>query len=173
MIEASPDQNIQPKRKTYTLVAFASKISTSAQLKMSNYSNEFLAISMAFHEFAHILWEATISTNVLTDIKSVKRFFQTKATPPALWNAYDYLLQFNFKVAHFAVSVTTEADFLCRLELNVTEEILLEVRKVIQTTPIEVTKSSSDVADKEQISFTQADNKDEPEEQILERKGLS
>ena len=97
MIENNPDQNIRPKRKTYAPVAFGSKVFSPAQLKMSVYSKEFLAIYMAFIEFAHILWETSKSTVVLTDNKSVTRFFQTKAIPPSLWNACDYVLQFNFK----------------------------------------------------------------------------
>ena len=84
MIEDNPNQKIQSKRKTYTPVAFGSKIFSTAQLKMSIYSKEFLAIYMAFLEFAHISWEATKRTIVLTDNKSVTRFFQTKAIPPAL-----------------------------------------------------------------------------------------
>ena len=55
---------------------------------------------MAFSEFAHILWETPKPTIVLTDNKSVTRFFRTKAIPPSLWNACDYVLQFNFKIAH-------------------------------------------------------------------------
>ena len=92
MIEDNPDQKIQSKRKTYAPVAFGSKIFSSAQLKMSIYSKDFLAIYMAFLEFAHILWEATKPNIVLTDNKSVTRFFQRKAIPPALWNACDYVL---------------------------------------------------------------------------------
>ena len=111
MIEDNPDQKIQSKRKTYVPVEFGSKIFSPAQLKMSINSKEFLAIYMAFLEFAHILWEATKPTIVLTDNKSVTRFFQTKAIPPALWNAYDYVLQFNFKIAHIAGSLNTAADF--------------------------------------------------------------
>ena len=42
---------------------------------------------MAVFEFAHILWEATKPTIMLTDNKSVTRFFQTKAIPPVFWNA--------------------------------------------------------------------------------------
>ena len=125
---------------------------------------------MAFLEFAHILWEATKPTIVLTDKKSVTRLFQTKAIPPALWNACDYVLQFNFKKAHIAGSVNTAADFLSRLELKVTEKIRLKIREDIQTTPIEVTTSSSDVADEEQFFFTHADNRNESEEQTLQRK---
>ena len=102
MVEDKPDQKIQSKRKTYAPVAFGSKISSPAQPKMSLYLKDFLAIYMAFLEFAHILWEATKPTIVLTDNKSVTRFFQTKAIPPALWNACDYVLQFNFKIAHIA-----------------------------------------------------------------------
>ena len=173
MIEDNPDQKIQSKRKTYAPVAFGSKIFSPAQLKMSVYSKEFLAIYMAFLEFAHILCEATKPTIVLTDNKSVTRFFQTKAIPPALWNACDYVLQFNFKIAHIAGSVNTAADFLSRFELKVTEKIRLKIREDIQTTPIEVTTSSSDVADEEQIFFTSADDVKESEEQTLERKEQS
>ena len=173
MIEDNPDQKIQSKRKTYAPVAFGSKIFTHAQLKMSIYSKEFLAIYMAFIEFAHILWEATKPTNVLTDNKSVTRFFQTKAIPPARWNACDYVLQFNFTIAHIAGSVNTAADFFSRLELKVTEKIRLKIREDIYTTPIEVTTSSSDVSDEEQIFFTHADDGKESEEQFFERKKQS
>ena len=128
---------------------------------------------MAFLEFAHILWEATKPTIVLTDNKSVTRFFQTKAIPPSLWNACDYVLQFNFKIAHIAGSVNTVADSLSRLELKVTERIRLKIREDVQTTPIEVTTSSSDVADEEQFFFMQTQGEDETEEQTLERKEQS
>ena len=149
LIEDNPDQKIQRKRKTYAPVAFGSKIFSQAQRKMSIYSKDFLAIYMACLEFAHILWEATKPTNVLTDNKSVTRFFQTKAIPPSLWNACDYVLQFNFKIARIAGSVNTAADFLSRLEFKATARIRLKIREDVQTTPIEVTTSSSDVADEE------------------------
>ena len=163
MVEDNPDPKIQPKRKTYAPVAFGSKIFSPAQLKMSIYSKEFLPIYMAFLEFAHSLWEAAKPTIVLTDNKSVTRFFQTKAVPPALWNACDYVLQFNFKIANIAGSVNTAADFLSTLELEVTEKIRLKIREDIHTTPIEVTTSSSDVADEEKIFFAHADDGKETE----------
>ena len=106
---------------------------------------------MAFLEFAHVLWEATKPTIVLTDNKSVTGFFQMTAIPPALWNACDYVLQFNFQIALIAGSFKTAAYFPSRPELKATESIRLRIRKVIQTTPIEVTTSSSDVADQEQF----------------------
>ena len=163
MIEDNPDQKIQSKRKTYAPVAFGSKVFSPAQLKMSIYSKEFLAIHMAFLEFAHILWETSKPTIVLTDNKSVTRFFQTKAIPPSLWNACDYVLQFNFKIGHNAGSVNTAADFLSRLELKVTEMIHLKIREDVQTKRIKVSTSSSDVADEEQFFFTQTDSQDETE----------
>ena len=150
MIEGNADQNIQSERKTYAPVAFGSKILSPAQLKMSIYSKEFLAIYMAFLEFEHILWETTKSTIVLTEKTSVTRFFQTKAIPLSLWNACDFVLQFNFKIAHIAGSVNTAGNFLPRLELKITERIRLTIREDVQTTPIEVTTSSSDIADEEQ-----------------------
>ena len=99
--------------------------------------------------------------------------FKNKAIQQALCNACDYVLKFNFKIAHIAGSVNTAADFLSRLELKFTEKIRLKIREDIQTTPIEVTTSSSDVADEEQFFFTQADNKDKSEKQTLERKEQS
>ena len=128
---------------------------------------------MAPLKLAHNLWEATKPTTVPTDNKSVRRFIQRKAISPALWNACDYVLQFNFKISHLAVSVNTAADFLSRLELKVMEKIRLKIRENIRTTPIEVTTSSSDVAEEEQIFFTEAHDNDESEEQTLERKKQS
>ena len=173
MIEDNPDQKIQSKRKTYAPVAFGSKIFSPAQLKLSIYSKEFLAIYMAFLEFAHILWEAKQPTIGVTDNKSVTRFFQTKAIPPELWTACDYVLQFNFKIANIAGSVNTAADFLSSFELKVTEKIRLKIREDIQTTHIELTTSSSDVAEDEKFFFTHADDINESEEQTLERKEQS
>ena len=79
------------------------------------------------------------------------------------------MLQFNFEIAHNAGSVNTAADFLSRLELKVTEKIRLKIREDIQTTPIEVTISSSDVADEEHFFFTHAANGKESKELTLER----
>ena len=82
-------------------------------------------------------------------------------------------MQFNFKIAHIAGSVNTAANFLSRFEPKVTKKIRLEIQEDIQTTPIEVTTSSPDVADEEQFFFTKADNNDNSEEQTFERKEQS
>ena len=83
------------------------------------------------------------------------------------------MLQFNFKIAHIAGSVNTAADFLSRFELKVTERICLKIREDVQTTPIEITTSSSDVADEEKFFFTHTDDQHETEEKILQRKEQS
>ena len=57
--------------------------------------------------------------------------------------------------------------------MKVKERIRLKSREDVQTTPIEVTTSSSDVADEEQFFFTQTNGEDETEEQTLERKEQS
>ena len=69
-----------------------------------------------------------------------------------------------------ATSGNTAADFLSRLEFKVMEKIHLKIGQNIQTTPIKVTTSSSDVVDGKRLFFTQADNEDESEEETAERK---
>ena len=128
---------------------------------MAIYSKSFSAIYRAFLEIAHFLWETSKPTIVLKDNKSITRFFHAKAIPPSLWNACEYVLQFNFKIADIAGSINTASDFLSRLELKVTEKMHLKIWEDVQTTPIEVSTSSSDVADEEQFFFMQADGRDE------------
>ena len=128
MVEDNPDRKKQPQRKTCGPVSFGFKTFSFAQLKNSRDSKEVLTSFMEVLEFAHILWQATKPTIVLTGNKSVTRFFQTKTFPLALWSASNYVLQFNFKIAQIAGSVNTAAHFLLRLELKVTEKIQLKNR---------------------------------------------
>ena len=51
LIEDNPDQKIQSKRETYAPVAFGLNVFPPAQLKMSMYLKQFLAIYMAFLDF--------------------------------------------------------------------------------------------------------------------------
>ena len=125
MIEEKDDKKLTSKKKTFAPVAFGSKVFSPAQLKMSIYCEEFLAIYHAFLEYSHVLWEASLPTLVMTDNRSVLRFFQTKAKPPILWYACDYVLQFIFKIKHVAGTLNTAADFLSRLEVTAKEKIEL------------------------------------------------
>ena len=128
MIEEDDNKKLLSKRKTFAPVAFGSRIFSPSQLKMSIYCKKFLAIYHAFLEYSDILWETTLPTLVLTDNRSVTQFFQTKTTPPALWKACDYILQFKFRIMHVAGSQSTAADFLSRLELTPKERIQLKLR---------------------------------------------
>ena len=169
MIEEDNDKKINSKKKTFAPVAFGSKVFSPAQLKMSIYCKEFLAIYHAFLEYSHILWEATLPTLVMTDNRSVTRFFQTKAIPPTLWNACDYVLQFNFHIMHVAGAQNTAADFLSRIEFNPKERVELKIREDIKIRPIQVNLQSTDVADEEQLFFF-PDETIETEEEILRQK---
>ena len=169
MIEENADEKLTSVKKTYAPVAFGSKTFSPSQIKMSIYAKEFLAIYFAFMEYSHILWGSTKPVIVLTDNKSVTRFFQTKIIPPALWNACDFVLQFNFTIAHVPGRMNTAADFLSRLDLDPKEKVQLLIRDDIQTTPIEVHIQSSNVAEEEQFYFL-PDDDIETEEQIWERK---
>ena len=173
MIEDNPDQKIQSKRKTYDQWHLAQKFSPLHNLKCPFTPKSFWQPIWNFSSLHTFCEKQTKPTIVLTDNKSVTRFFETKAIPPALWNACDYLLQFNIKIAHIAGSVNTAADFFSKFELKVTEKIRLKIREDFRTTHIEVTTSSSDVAAEEQVFFTQANKNDESEEQTLERKEQS
>ena len=169
VIEENDDKKLLSKRKTF---AFASRVFSPLQLKMSIYCKDFLAIYHAFLEYSHILWETTLPTLVLTDNRSVTRFFKTKTTPPALWNACDYVLQFKFRIKHVAGSQNTAADFLSRLELTPEKKVQLKLRDDIITAPIEVNLQSTDVADEEQLFFL-PDEEEESEQEVFARKALS
>ena len=93
-----------------------------SQMKMSIYAKECPAIYMAFKEFGHIFWGATKPAIIMTDSKSVTRFFQSKMIPPPPWNACDFVLQFHFTIAHIAGKMKTAVDFLSRLELDPNEK---------------------------------------------------
>ena len=108
---------------------------------------------MAFKEFGHIFWGAAKPVIIMTDSKSVTRFFQRKMTPPPLWNACDFVLQFNFTIAHIPGRINTAADFLSRLEMDPNEKIILKIREDIPTKPIEVKIESKGIAQEETVFF--------------------
>ena len=169
MIEEENYKKLNSKKKISTPVAFGSKVFSPAQLKMSIYCKEFLAIYHAFLEYNQILWETTLPTLVMTDNRSVTRFFQTKAIPPTLWNACDDVLQFNFHITHVAGTQNTAADFLSRIDLNPKERVELKLRNDITIRPIQVNLQSTDLADAEQLFFL-PDETIETEEEILLQK---
>ena len=145
LIEDDPSQKFTSLRKSYAPVAYGSKTFTPAQIKMSIYAKEFLAIYFAFKEFGHIFWGAPKPVIILTDNKAVTRFFQTKIIPPALWNACDYVIQFNFVIAHIPGAQNTAADYLSRLEADPKDKLVMKIREDVQTLPIEINVQSAGV----------------------------
>ena len=168
LIEDDPSQKFTSLRKSYAPVAYGSKTFTPAQIKMSIYAKEFLAIYFAFKKFGHIFWGAPKPVIILTDNKAVTRFFQTKIIPPALWNACDYVIQFNFVIAHIPGAQNTAADYLSRLEADPKDKLVMKIREDVQTLPIEINVQSAGVSQEEQIFYTNDD--DETEEQYWARK---
>ena len=172
MIEEDTDEKLNSKKKTFAPVAFRSKVFSPAQLKMSIYWKEFLAIYHIYHaflEYSQVLWESTLPTLVMTDNRSVTRFFQTKAIPPVLWNACEYVLQFNFRIMHVAGTQNTAADFLSRIELNPKDRIELKIRNDITIRPIQVNLQSTDVAEGEQFFFLPYETIEREEEILLQK----
>ena len=168
LIEDDPMEKYSSTRKAFAPVAYGSKTFSPAQLKMSIYAKEFLAIFFAFKEFGHIFWGNPTPVIILTDNKSVTRFFQTKIIPPTLWNACDYVVQFSFTIAHIPGKNNTAADYLSRLELCPKEKLVLRIREDIPTTPIELNVKSAGVTEEDQIFYT--DDDEETEEQLWQRK---
>ena len=75
LVEDDPMEKYTSTRKAFAPVAYGSKTFSPAQLKMSIYAKEFLAIFFAFNEFGHIFWGTPKPVIILTDNKSVTRFF--------------------------------------------------------------------------------------------------
>ena len=170
LIEDDPNQEYTSTRKTYDPIANGSKTYSPSQIKMSIHAKEFLAIYMAFRKFGHIFWGATKPVIIVTDSKSVTRFFQTKMIRPPLWNACDFALQFNFTIAHIPGKMNTAADFLSRLEMDPNEKIFSKVREDIPTKPVEVNIESTGIAQEEPVFFDPTDQQEITEKELWKRK---
>ena len=109
------------------------------------------SIYIAFVEFGHLMWGSTFPVIVFTDNRSVTRFFQAKLILPALWNAGDYVLQYNFDIAHVACPKITAADFLSRTEVNTIEKLEMSIRNNTQTKAKSINIKSSGIVEEEQI----------------------
>ena len=97
----------------------------------------------------HLMGNHPTDTGIISQPISKKNFTNKIPAPPTLWNACDYVLQFNFRIMHVAGSQNTAAVFLSRLELTPKEKNQLTLRDDIQTSPMEVILQSSDVADED------------------------
>ena len=124
--------------KSYAPVSFGSKVFNTAQLKMSIYCKEFLSLYFALETFSHFIWGSEKPVLILTDNKSLTRFFQAKTIPPALWNYVDRVTTFNIVVAHIPGKANAAADFLSRLQTNPNETVELKLTDRIPVREIEI-----------------------------------
>ena len=170
LIEDDPNQKYTSTRKNFAPIAYGSKTFSLSQIKISIYAKEFLAIYMAFKEFGHVFGGATKPVTIMTDSKSVTRFFQTKMIPPPLWNSCDFVLQFNFTIAHIPGKMNTAADFLTRLEMDPNEKIISKIREDIPTKPIEVNIESTGITQEEQVFLDTTDQQGTTEKELWKRK---
>ena len=113
-------------------VSFGSRAFSPAQLKMSTHSKEFLAVYYAFDQFSHLLWGATEKkVLVLTDNKSLARFFHSKMIPAPLWNFLDRLMSHRFVLGHIPGRANAAADYLSRMQLDPGMKIKLRMSESI------------------------------------------
>ena len=170
LIEGDPNQKYTSTHKIYAPLAYSSKTNSPSQIKKPIYAKESLAIYMAFKEFGHVFWGATKPVIIMTDSKSITRFFQTKKIPPPLRNACDFVLQFKFTIAHIPGKSNTAADFLSRLERDPNEKVILKIREDIPTKPIGVNIESTGIAQEELVFFDTTDQEQTTEKELWKRK---
>ena len=90
--------------------------------------------------------------------------------PPPLWNACDFVLQFNFTIAHIPGKMNTAADFLSRLEMDPNEKVILKIREDIPTKPIEVNIEPTGIAQEEPVFFDPTDQQETTGKELWKRK---
>ena len=110
LIEDDPNQKYTSTRKTIAPIAYGSKTYSPSLIKKSMYAKDIPAIYMASKEVGHTIWGATKPVTIMTDSISVTRFFQTKIIPLPLWNACNFILQFNFTIAHIPSRTNTATE---------------------------------------------------------------
>ena len=104
--------------KTYVPGSFGSKSFTLTYLKLFFYAKDFSAVRFVFDTFAHILWVSTKPVLVLTDKRSLPRFFQAKAIPSCLRTCVDHMFNFNFVLGHTPGKANAAADYLSRIHVH-------------------------------------------------------
>ena len=100
-------------------MAFGSHLFSQAHLKHSIVVKEVLRVYFAFEAFEHYIW-GNISNPiiVLTDNKSVSRFFRPKRLSTNIWNAVDYVLSFQFLLGHIQGKANAAADYLSTIHIK-------------------------------------------------------
>ena len=125
------------EKRQYAPIMFGSHAFNEAQLKMSIYCKEFLAVYYAFENFCHLIWGCSKKVVVLTDNRSLVQFFQAKHIPRNLWLMVDRLMSYDFILGHIPGKANA-ADFLSRVPQKPNEAIELMIRNTIPIQQIEI-----------------------------------
>ena len=145
LIEDDPNQKLTSIRKSYAPVAYGSKTFTHAQIKMYIYAKgiscKFFLIQRIWVRFP---WCA-----------------ETGHHP-------NYVIQFDFVIAHILGAENTAADYLSRLEADPKEKMVMNIREDVHAVLIEMNVQSAGVSQEEQIFYT--NNDVETKEQCWARK---
>ena len=168
LIEDDPSQKFTSLRKSYAPVAYGSKTFTQHRSKCQFMPKNSLQSILHSKNSGISSGVRRNRSSSLRTTKLSRRFFQTKIIPPILWNACDYVIQFNFVIAHIPGAQNTAADYLSRLEADPKDKLVMKIREDVQTLPIEINVQSAGVSQEEQIFYTNDD--DETEEQYWARK---
>ena len=79
---------------------------------------------------------------LLTDNKSVTKFFQVKFVTGNLWNAVDYILSFNFVIGHIPGKANGAANCFSRIILNPATKMRLNLENQIPVRKIDILKNT-------------------------------
>ena len=66
--------------------------------------------------------------------------------PPLSWDAFDFVLQFNFYYCTHFWDKEPSSKFFIHLEMDPNEKIIFKIREVIPSQPIEVNIESTGIA---------------------------
>ena len=175
MIEDYTTNDDNQELKIYAPVSFGSRIFHPNQLKLSIYAKEFLAVHFALDTFANIIWGCKKPILILTDNRSVTRFFQTKIIPPTLWNALDHVLSFDIILGHIPGKANLAVDHLSRIHINPKEKLELRINSRIPMHEIEI-NTAAYTPDNSISYLNSSENDDTPKimkTYLLERKQTS
>ena len=113
MIEDDPNQKLRSRIKTYCPLGRNHLIQHNLKCRYTQTSS----FQFILH-FLNLDILCVFPVIVFRDNSSVTRFFQTEITPPPLWNACDYVIQYSFVKGHAAGTMNKAIDFLSRAEVN-------------------------------------------------------
>ena len=127
MIEGCTTNEDNRELKVFAPISFGSTLFNPDQIRLSKYAKQFLAVHFVLDTFAKIIWGCKKPVLILTDNRSVTRFFQTKIIPPTLWKAIDHVLSFNIILGHITGKANLAADYLSRIHIKPKEKLELRV----------------------------------------------